>query len=103
MREINDGIISIRLNALYFSGVRHLMAPRTAGLGVIFMLHRVRPAPRPDSFAPNRGLEVTPEFLDGVLTRLRSRGIEIIDMDAVAERIPCATGPRFAAFTFDDG
>ena len=103
MREINDGIIRIGLNALYFSGVHHLMAPRTAGLGVIFMLHRVRPAPRPDSFAPNRALEVTPEFLDAVLTRLRRRGIEVIDMDGVADRIQCGTGPRFAAFTFDDG
>src|SRR6266700_3072313 len=103
MREINDGIMRIGLNALYFSGVHHLMAPRTAGLGVIFMLHRVRPAPAPGAFAPNRALEVTPEFLDAVLTRLRRRGIEVIDMDSVADRIQCGTGPRFAAFTFDDG
>jgi len=54
MREINDGIIRIGLNALYFSGVHHLMAPKTAGLGVIFMLRRLRPAARPATFARHR-------------------------------------------------
>src|ERR1700704_2428965 len=55
-------------------------------------------------FAPNRLLEITPEFLDVVLTELRREGFDIIPLDAVPDRL--RPGPRarpFAALTFDDG
>ena len=103
MRGINDGMIKMGLDALYFTGIYHLIAPSTSGRGVIFMLHRVRPAPAAGAFAPNRALEVTPEFLDGVLTALERRGIDIVDLDEAVERLRANEGARFAAFTFDDG
>jgi peptidoglycan/xylan/chitin deacetylase (PgdA/CDA1 family) len=55
-------------------------------------------------FAPNRVLEITPEFLDIVLTELRCEGFDVIPLDAVPERL--RTGPAarpFAVLTFDDG
>jgi glycosyltransferase involved in cell wall biosynthesis/peptidoglycan/xylan/chitin deacetylase (PgdA/CDA1 family) len=74
------------------------------GRGVILMFHHVRPW-QPREFAPNRGLEITPEFLDIVLTELQQEGFEIITLDAVLDRARsgAAAGRPFAALTFDDG
>ncbi len=74
------------------------------GRGVILMFHHVRPW-QPREFAPNRGLEITPEFLDVVLTELRREGFDIIPLDAVLDRARpgAAAGRPFAALTFDDG
>jgi peptidoglycan/xylan/chitin deacetylase (PgdA/CDA1 family) len=73
------------------------------GRGVILMFHRVRPW-RPREFAPNRVLEITPEFLDVVLTELRGEAFDIIPLDAVPDRLRQAPrGRPFAALTFDDG
>jgi len=67
------------------------------------MLHHVRPW-RPRAFAPNRVLEITPEFLDVVLTELRREGFDIIPLDAVRDRLrPGARRQPFAVLTFDDG
>lgn len=103
MRGVNEELIRRSLDLLYFSGVYHLMAPLTAGLGVIFMLHRVRQAAAPGGFAPNGALEVTPEFLDGALARLKGLNIDIVDLDEAARRIREGSERRFAVFTFDDG
>ena len=73
------------------------------GRGVILMLHQVRPR-RQREFAPNRVLEITPEFLDVVLTELRCEGFDVIPLDAVPDRLhPGPAGRPFAALTFDDG
>jgi len=57
---------------------------------------------RAGGFAPNAGLEVTPEFLDQVIAMLRKRGFDLVNLDEAAARI--RTGGRpFAAFTLDDG
>jgi glycosyltransferase involved in cell wall biosynthesis/peptidoglycan/xylan/chitin deacetylase (PgdA/CDA1 family) len=75
----------------------------TQGRGVILMLHHVRPW-LPRDFAPNKGLEITPEFLDAALGDLRREGFEIIPLDAVPDRLRSnARGPPFAVLTFDDG
>jgi peptidoglycan/xylan/chitin deacetylase (PgdA/CDA1 family) len=103
MRGVNEELIRRSLDLLYFSGVYHLMAPLTAGLGVVFMLHRVRAAPDDGAFAPNGALEVTPDFLDGALARLKGLGIDIVDLNEAARRIAARDGRRFAVFTFDDG
>jgi peptidoglycan/xylan/chitin deacetylase (PgdA/CDA1 family) len=73
------------------------------GRGVILTLHQVRPW-RPREFAPNRVLEITPEFLDIVLTELRREGFDVIPLDAVPDRLrPGPAGRPFAVLTFDDG
>ncbi len=65
------------------------------------MLHHVRPYV-PRDFEPNRILEITPEFLDAVLTHARARGYEIIPLGDVPARLRNPRG-RFVALTFDDG
>jgi peptidoglycan/xylan/chitin deacetylase (PgdA/CDA1 family) len=73
------------------------------GRGVILMFHHVRPQRR-RSFAPNRLLEITPEFLDLVLTELRHEGFDIVPLGAVQDRLRSeGHDPPFAALTFDDG
>jgi peptidoglycan/xylan/chitin deacetylase (PgdA/CDA1 family) len=103
MRGTKDNVIKAMLDGLYWSGVYHLMASRTAGVGVIFMLHRVRAAPEKGAFAPNAALEVTPDFLDQTLHLMKDRGVEIVDLDEAAERLCSGAKSRFAVFTFDDG
>ncbi len=102
MRGVKTSLIQMGLDALYFSGVYQLRAPATAGLGVIFMLHRVG-VTEAGAFAPNRGLAVTPAFLDAVLTRVKDLGIDIVDLDEAARRLKSPAPKRFAVFTFDDG
>jgi peptidoglycan/xylan/chitin deacetylase (PgdA/CDA1 family) len=74
-----------------------------AGLGTIFTLHHVRPA-LPRRFAPNAHLEVSPDFLDRAIARLKQDGYEFIALDALPSRAASAAGkPPFVAFTLDDG
>jgi peptidoglycan/xylan/chitin deacetylase (PgdA/CDA1 family) len=73
------------------------------GVGVILMLHHVRPQ-RCRKFAPNRGLEISPDFLDAALTQLRREGFELLPLDAVPARLrQGSAAPPFAVVTFDDG
>jgi len=73
------------------------------GSGVILMFHRVRPA-REESFAPNRSLEVTPEFLDWIITLLDQEDFDIIPLGEVPGRLELKPlQRRFAVITFDDG
>lgn len=73
------------------------------GPGVILMFHHVRPQSA-CAFAPNRLLEITPEFLDVVLAELHREGFELIPLDAVPARLNSGAGSRpFAVLTFDDG
>lgn len=77
------------------------LAPIARGRGVILMFHHVRPR-RDDPFQPNALLEITPDFLDRVLTLVVRQGYEFVGMDEVPGRL--AQGGRpFAALTFDDG
>jgi len=103
MKQLRNNVIRAGLGALYFSGAHHLLRPLLSGVGAIFMLHHVRPA-REAAFQPNRHLEVTPDFLRATLSHLRSRGIDIVSMDELHERLVQGRFTRpFAAFTLDDG
>ena len=86
------------------SGAHRIAEPYTRGLGAILMFHRVRPAPD-DAFAPNAGLEITPQFLDRLLAHLRERGYDILPLDAALGAIEASSAPPrpFVALTFDDG
>jgi peptidoglycan/xylan/chitin deacetylase (PgdA/CDA1 family) len=103
MKRLRSNVIRAGLEALYFTGAHHLFRPIFAGVGSIFMLHHVRP-PRDAPFQPNYHLEVTPQFLRAVLAHLRSRGVDIINMDELHRRLTERDyARRFACFTFDDG
>jgi peptidoglycan/xylan/chitin deacetylase (PgdA/CDA1 family) len=96
-------IITVGLAALQTSGLTRLAAQWTRGLGAILMFHHVRP-PSSRSFNPFGGLEITPEFLDAVISHLKNRGYEIIPISELKQRMvePNPAKP-FAVLTFDDG
>ena len=103
MKQFRSNVIRAGLGALYFTRAHHLLRPIFSGVGAIFMLHHVRPR-RDAEFQPNRHLEVAPEFLRAMLTHLRARGIDIITMDEVQQRLAERNfARRFACFTLDDG
>jgi peptidoglycan/xylan/chitin deacetylase (PgdA/CDA1 family) len=73
------------------------------GVGAILMLHHVRPWAGL-RFAPNRLLEVTPDWLADALQLVRDEGYDLVGMDEMAARITGPKRDRFAvALTFDDG
>ncbi|MBV1701484.1 MAG: polysaccharide deacetylase family protein [Hyphomicrobiales bacterium] len=102
---LRDRVISAGFTAFAFSGLHRALARYTRGRGVILMFHHVRPWTG-DGFAPNRLLEITPEFLDIVLGEVKAAGFEIQSMDAaltsLAQSPGRATAP-FAVLSFDDG
>ena len=68
------------------------------------MLHHVRPNKDKHGFAPNAGLEITPEFLDTVLSHFKARGIEFVSFAEGIRRTKLGISQKsFAVFTLDDG
>ena len=74
------------MSGLYHSGAHRLLAPYTQGAGVIFTLNQVRP-PQDKDFAPNRGLEVAPEFLEAMLDQVEEEGLDVVTLDEAARRL----------------
>src|SRR5688572_1049919 len=66
----------------YFSGYFRLKQRETGGAGVILRFERVRPRDnRP--FQPNRGREITPQFLDRTIGALKRWNFELVTMNEV--------------------
>jgi peptidoglycan/xylan/chitin deacetylase (PgdA/CDA1 family) len=82
--------------------LHRLVQPWTRGQGAILMFHHVRPWVEQD-FAPNRLLEITPEFLDAVLTRVTALGFDIVSLDEALLRLGASQTRPFITLTFDDG
>ncbi len=78
------------------------LAHWTRGQGAILMLHHVRPWAG-GGFAPNRLLEVEPDFLDAALTRTKALGYDLVSMDDALARMGEPNARPFVALTFDDG
>ncbi len=96
-------IIRTGLETLYFTGLHHFMRPLVGGVGAILTLHHVRPQ-RPEAFQPNHLLEITPEFLDRLLRRLKGSAVDVISLDEMHARyISGDFKRRFICITFDDG
>lgn len=97
-------LIRAGLEALYFTGAYRALRPFFGGLGAILTLHHVKPA-RQDAFQPNRLLEVTPDFLESTIVRLRRAGVDLVSLDDMLARLESGeqSGRRFACLTFDDG
>jgi len=91
------------LSAMYYTGMHRMMAPLTQGVGMVFMLHHVRPEGAED-FEPNRILKITPDFLNTVINQVQEAGIDIVSLDELQWRMTEGDFDRpFATFTFDDG
>ncbi len=96
-------IIRTGLETLYFTGLHHFARPLLGGVGAILTLHHVRPA-RPEAFQPNHLLEITPEFLERLLRRLKHAALDVISLDEMHARyISGDFKRRFVCITFDDG
>jgi peptidoglycan/xylan/chitin deacetylase (PgdA/CDA1 family) len=94
-------LIGAGFTAMQATGLHRALAQ--PGAGLILALHRVRPfAPPSPGYAPNRLLEVTPDFLDKALGRISERGFEFVDLAEAMRRLDHGGAP-FAALTFDDG
>lgn len=103
MSRRSTSILKGALSALHYSGADTLLAPWTRGVGVIFMLHHVRPE-APGAFEPNRILKITPQFLESVVLQVVGAGFDVVSMDEAHLRLSEGDFERpFAAFTFDDG
>ncbi len=75
-------------------------------MGAIFMLHHVRPTGiAQHGFAPNSGLEITPNFLDAVIAHVVKEGYELVSLTEAAARLngEAPAGRPFVVFTLDDG
>ncbi|MFN0194577.1 MAG: polysaccharide deacetylase family protein [Aestuariivirga sp.] len=99
-------ILKTSLDMLYYSGASQALRNIFGGLGAIFMLHHVRPgAAGGRGFAPNAGLEVSPQFLDSVIRLSKERGYQMVSMAEAARRVRSGEtgGAPFVAFTLDDG
>ena len=87
---------------LWLTGMPRLFRLLSQSRGVILTLHRVLPD-APADFSPNAILQVTPDFLDYCLDRVRDLGIDIVSLDEALERLAAAKkGRPFVVLTFDD-
>jgi peptidoglycan/xylan/chitin deacetylase (PgdA/CDA1 family) len=94
--------IRATFEAAWATRLTSLVRWRSTARGVIFTLHRVLPE-EPADFSPNAILQVTPDFLDYTIGRVRTLGYDIVDLGEAVRRIESeAPGKRFAVFTFDD-
>jgi peptidoglycan/xylan/chitin deacetylase (PgdA/CDA1 family) len=100
LKTVASGLV---LDTIGKTGLGSLLAPLTRGIGVILMLHSVRPWIE-NGFAPNRILEITPSFLDEALVCLKNLGYELVTLTEAVARLRTGRGRMpFAALTFDDG
>ncbi len=103
IRSHKPSLMGQALLALQASGACRVAPKSLAGMGVIFMLHRVRPDDGAD-FAPNRILEITPHFLEETIGFVQEQGYRCLSLDEAVSRIEAGDrSERFAVFTLDDG
>ncbi len=103
MPDMRKRAIRAGLETLYFTGTHRLARSLFAGMGAVLTFHHVLPA-HDEPFQPQRGLEITPAFLDAVLSSLRQADVDIVSMDEAWRRLTGVAGERrFVAVTFDDG
>jgi peptidoglycan/xylan/chitin deacetylase (PgdA/CDA1 family) len=99
-------ILRTSLDLLFYSGASQALRGVCGGMGAIFMLHHIRPGGGLQvGFAPNSGLEITPEFLDLVITYAKTQGYELLSLAEAVRRLEAGTSSDspFAVFTIDDG
>lgn len=101
-----SSVLRSSLDLLFYSGASHALRDVLGGIGAIFMLHHIRPGGGlKRGFDPNKGLEITPEFLDAVIDHAVRRGYELVNLEEAVRRVlgETASNSPFAVFTIDDG
>lgn len=102
---VNADLFRRSLDAMFYTGASRALAPLFRGIGAILTLHHVRPGGGlQPGFAPNRSLEITPDYLEAMITHIRARGYEIIALEEAAARLKAGARSRkpFIALTIDD-
>ena len=100
---MNKKLIRTGLETLYFTGSHLALRPLIGGVGAILTLHHVRPQ-RGAPFQPNRLLEITPDFFESVIIRLKRAGLDFVSLDEMHRRLAeRCFWRRFVCMTFDDG
>lgn len=103
-RTSKPSLMRWALDVLYYSQGYRLFNSGCSGVGAIFTIHHVIPAGRQSKFAPNRILEITPEFLDQTIKQVRELNYDIVSLDEVRRRLLEKDFKRkFVCFTLDDG
>jgi len=101
---LKDSLVAAGFAAFRATRLHRLMAGLTRGQGALLMFHHVRPwRPPTPGYAPNRLLEITPEFLEEALRLVRRLGFDLVGMDEALRRLARPEARRFVALTFDDG
>ena len=101
---MKPAVFRTSLDLLHYTGISRAAGALLGGEGAIFMLHHVRPDDGREDFAPNAGLDVTPDFLDAVIAFVKARGWDLISLEEAARRLRAGRAERpFAVFTLDDG
>ncbi|MCL6706188.1 polysaccharide deacetylase family protein [Pseudomonas sp. R2.Fl] len=99
--QIKRAVITGGLEASNILRTLRLM-PSARGLGAIFTLHHVRPySSRPAMI--NRHLEITPDFLDAAIRKLKADGYRFARLEEIPHLLAAGKGQPFAVFTLDDG
>lgn len=82
-----------------------LSKPLFGGLGHILMLHRVLPDDLRDKHTFNRGLAITPSFLEESILFLKNRGYQFISLDDLTKALhhDVKLNSKFVCLTLDDG
>ncbi|TCR65406.1 polysaccharide deacetylase [Bosea sp. BK604] len=103
LMSLRHHMFSAAFKAIALTGADRWGRGVAQGRGVILTMHNVRPW-RERGFAPNRLLEVTPDFLDRTLGLIRGEGYDIVSLDEALVRLSeSKPGRFFVALTFDDG
>jgi peptidoglycan/xylan/chitin deacetylase (PgdA/CDA1 family) len=110
MSKLQDSAVYFQLKALIKTAILEASSLWTAsGLykkpttgGVIFTLHHVRPS-EPGSNPQQKNLEITPEYLDLVITTLRDLGYRFVRLEDIHATMKEPSRQPFAVFTLDDG
>jgi len=101
MARVKRAVARAGFETLYFSGMHHLLRPLFGGAGAILSIHHVRPRSKA-AFQPNRQQEISPRFLDALVSRLRRWKIDIVSLDEMHRRLTERDfGRRFVCFTLD--
>jgi len=102
--SLKSSLFRSALLTLYKTGLYGLSPRSLSGVGIVFMLHRVRPSPETNGFAPNALLEITPQYLNAVLTTVSALDYDLVSMDEAHRRLQQQRFDRkFAVFSLDDG
>jgi peptidoglycan/xylan/chitin deacetylase (PgdA/CDA1 family) len=82
-----------------------LSEPLFGGMGHVFMLHRVLPEHLRDQYTINRGLAITPEYLEECIQYFISKKYRFISLDELHHIITSGAQQqqKFICFTMDDG